>query len=212
MSLTHVAPTETTVEAGGHAKGVAVAVVRENKDDSGMARVKVSYPWHDQPQQSYWARVATPMAGKQRGIYFLPEVGDEVLVAFDRGDLRFPYVLGALWNGVDAAARNNQDGKNDIREVRTRKGHKLTFDDGSKGLVQLELNDGRRLTFKDDLVELVDGKGNALAFKSNGGEVTLEAATKLTLKAPQVVVDGTTTTEVKAGVTLTLRGTTVNIN
>src|SRR5262249_33723824 len=145
-TLAHIPPTETTVEAGGHAKGVAVAVVRENKDDSGMARVKVSYPWHEQPQQSYWARATTPIAAKQRGLDFLPEVGDEVLVAFDRGDIRFPYVLGALWNGVDASAQNNQDGKNDIREVRTRKGHKLTFDDNSsQGLVQLELNDGRRL-------------------------------------------------------------------
>jgi uncharacterized protein involved in type VI secretion and phage assembly len=212
MSMTHVAPTETTVEAGGHAKGVAVAVVRENKDDSGMARVKVSYPWHDRPQQSYWARVVAPMAGKQRGIYFLPEVGDEVLVAFDRGDLRFPYVIGALWNGVDKAALDNGDGKNDVRQIRTRKGHKLTFDDGSQGLVQLELNDGRRLTFKDDLVELVDGKGNTLAFKSNAGEVTLEAATKLTLKAPKILVEASGTAEVKAGATLTLRGTTVNIN
>ena len=212
MSLVHVAPTETTVEGGGHAKGVAVAVVRENKDNTGMARVKVSYPWHESGQQSYWARVVAPMAGKQRGIYFLPEVGDEVLVAFDRGDVRFPYVIGALWNGVDKAALDNSDGKNDVRQIRTRKGHKLTFDDGSKGLVQLELNDGRRLTFKDDLVELVDGQGNTLAFKSDSGEVTLEAKSKLILKATQVLVDASGTAEVKAGGTLTLRGTTVNIN
>lgn len=212
MSMVHVAPTELDVEGGGHVKGVAVAVVRENKDNTGMARVKVSYPWHTQPQQSYWARVATPMAGNQRGIYFLPEVGDEVLVAFDRGDLRFPYVLGALWNGADKAALDNASGKNDVRQIRTRKGHKLTFDDGGQGLVQLELNDGRRLTFKDDLVELVDGKGNALKFDTNGGTVSLEAKTKLTLKAPQVLVEASGPAEVKSGATLTLRGTTVNIN
>lgn len=212
MSTVHVAPTELDVEAGGHAKGVAVAVVRENKDNTGMARVKVSYPWHSQPQQSYWARLVTPMAGKQRGIYFLPEVGDEVLVVFDRGDMRFPYVLGGLWNGVDKAALDNADGKNDVREIKTRKGHKLTFDDGSKGLVQLEMNDGRRLTFKDDLVELVDGKGNTLAFKSDAGEVTLEAKTKLVLKAGQVQIQATGTGELKAGGTLTLSGATVNIN
>jgi uncharacterized protein involved in type VI secretion and phage assembly len=83
------APAEATPESGDHAKGVAVAVVKENKDESGLGRVKVAYPWHSQPHQSYWARVATPMAGKDRGIYFIPEVGDEVLVAFERGDLRF---------------------------------------------------------------------------------------------------------------------------
>ena len=79
-------PTEAALEAGGHAKGVAVAVVKENKDSSGLGRVKVSYPWHSQPHQSYWARVVTPMAGKDRGIYFIPEVEDEVLVAFERGE------------------------------------------------------------------------------------------------------------------------------
>ena len=73
MSLVDAAPDETALEAGGHAKGVAVAVVRENKDDSGLGRVKVSYPWHSQPRESYWARVAVPMAGDKRGTWFLPE-------------------------------------------------------------------------------------------------------------------------------------------
>jgi uncharacterized protein involved in type VI secretion and phage assembly len=144
------APTETTVEAGGHVKGIAVAIVRENKDNSGLGRVKVSFPWHSQPRESYWARVAVPMAGKNRGTYFIPENGDEVLVAFDRGDMNFPYVIGCLWNGAEPSALNNGDGKNDLRQIRSRKGHKLTFDDGSKGKVQLELNDGKRLTIDDD--------------------------------------------------------------
>ena len=72
---------------------MAVAVVRENKDDTGLGRVRVSYPSHSQPHKSYWARVATPMAGKDRGVYFIPEVEDEVLVAFERGDFRFPYMV-----------------------------------------------------------------------------------------------------------------------
>lgn len=212
MSLTHVAPDEINVEGGGHAKGVAVAVVRENKDDTGMARVKVSYPWHDSAQQSYWARVVAPMAGKQRGIYFVPEVGDEVLVAFDRGDVRFPYVIGALWNGVDKAPLDNADGKNDVRQIRSRKDHKLTFDDGAQPSVQLEFQDGRRLTFTKDVVELVDKQGNSLTFKSAGGEVTLEAAKKLTLKAPQILIEASGAAEVKSGATLTLKGTLVSIN
>jgi fatty-acyl-CoA synthase len=66
------------VESGGYAKGVAIAIVRENKDDSGLVHVKVSYPWYSQPRVSYWARVAAPMAGKERGVYFIPEIGDEV--------------------------------------------------------------------------------------------------------------------------------------
>lgn len=212
MTAVDTAPSETALEAGGHAKGVAVAVVKENKDDSGLGRVKVSFPWHSQPRASYWARVAMPMAGKERGMYFIPEVGDEVLVAFDRGDLRFPYVLGSLWNGVDKAAVNNADGKNDVRQIRTRKGHKLTFNDGSKGQVQLELNDGKKLVIDDDGITLNDDKGNTIAIKSLSGEMTLEAKTKLTLKAPSIAIDASTTVTMSGSASATLKGGQVFIN
>jgi uncharacterized protein involved in type VI secretion and phage assembly len=212
MSLMEVAPRETALESGGHAKGVGVAVVRQNKDDSGQGRVKVSYPWHSQPRESYWARVAMPMAGKGRGAYFLPEIDDEVLVAFERGDLRFPYVVGSLWNGVDKSPTNNADGKNDKRMIHTRKGHKLIFDDGSKGLVQLELNDGKKLAIDDDGITLDDGKGNRLVIQSGGNSVSIEAAGKLTLKGASVKIEATGSIDVKSGGTLGLNGSMVNIN
>jgi uncharacterized protein involved in type VI secretion and phage assembly len=212
MSLVDTAPSETSVEAGGHVKGVAVALVRENNDSSGLGRVKVSYPWHEQPGESHWARVAVPMAGKNRGTYFIPENGDEVLVAFDRGDVRFPYIVGSLWNGVDKAPQNNGDGKNDIRQIRTRKGHMLTFDDGSKGSIRLELNDGKKLTIDDDGIVLDDAKGNRLAIDTNSGGITIEAKAKIALNAPQIALQATGTLSVKAGGSLTIQGTPVNIN
>jgi uncharacterized protein involved in type VI secretion and phage assembly len=207
-----VTPRETALESGGHVKGVAVAIVRDNKDDSGQARVKVSYPWHSKPQHSYWARVAMPMAGKDRGVYFLPEVEDEVLVAFERGDLRFPYVVGSLHNGKDPAPVKNADGKNDVRVIHTRKNHKLTFDDGDKGLAQLELNDGKKLTLKDDEVRLTDENGNSFAIQSASGAVTIDAKGSVTIKAPSITLQSSGTLEIKAGATLTLRGALVNIN
>jgi uncharacterized protein involved in type VI secretion and phage assembly len=212
MSLVDVAPDEAALESGGHAKGVAVAVVRENKDDSGLGRVKVSYPWHSKPRESYWARIAVPMAGGKRGLWFLPENNDEVLVAFERGDLRFPYVVGSLWNGVDKSPVANKDGKNDVRMIHTRKGHKLTFDDGSKGKVQLELNDGKRLTIDDDGVQVNDGQGNTVVIQSGSGGITIEAAAKLTLKAPQIAIQATGKLDVTASGNLTLSGALVRIN
>jgi uncharacterized protein involved in type VI secretion and phage assembly len=205
-------PRETTLEAGGAAKGVAVALVSQNKDESGQGRVRVTYPWHSDPGESYWARVVTPMAGGDRGAYFMPEVGDEVLVAFERGDVRFPYVIGGLWNGVDKAPENNGDGKNDRRLVKTRKGHKLTFDDGAKGLVRLELNDGKKVEIDDDGIKLDDGQGNSLVIQTTGGSMTLEAATSLTLKAPKIEVQSSGTLELKASATLTASGSLVRIN
>jgi uncharacterized protein involved in type VI secretion and phage assembly len=212
MSLMEPLPRETTLEAGGHAKGVAVAVVSQNKDESGLGRVKVSYPWHSQPRDSYWARLAMPMTGKDRGIYFVPEVGDEVLVAFERGDVRFPYVVGSLWNGVDKSPATNGDGKNDLRMVKTRKGHKLTFDDGAKGRVKLELNDGKKLEIDDEGIKLDDGKGNKLIIQSASGAMTIEAAVKLSLKAPQISIEATGTLDMTANATLTMRGLPVKIN
>jgi uncharacterized protein involved in type VI secretion and phage assembly len=215
MSLVEApAPSEAALESGGHAKGVAVAVVKDNKDSSGKGQVKVSYPWHSQPHQSYWARVVTPMGGGDRGMYFIPEVEDEVLVAFERGDLRFPYIVGSLWNGKDKSPATNGDGNNDIRMIKTRKGHKLTFNDnkGSKGLVQLELNDGKKLAIDDDGIRVEDGKGNSIVIKSNGGSITIQAAKDLSIKAPKIAIEATGTLDVKAGGTLGLKGSLVNIN
>ncbi|MGY4404076.1 phage baseplate assembly protein V [Bradyrhizobium sp. USDA 3315] len=212
MNMIEPFPQETTLEAGGSAKGVAVAIVRQNKDDSGQARVRVSYPWHSRPRDSYWARVALPMGGRDRGTYFLPEVDDEVLVAFERGDVRFPYVVGSLWNGVDKSPTNNADGKNDIRMVKSRKGHKLTFDDGSKGLVRLELNDGKKLELDDDGIKLDDGKGNKLVIKTSSGSISIESAASLSLKAPKIEIAATGEMKLTAGALLTVQGSIVKIN
>jgi uncharacterized protein involved in type VI secretion and phage assembly len=206
------APAEATLESGNHASGVAVAIVKENKDKTGLGRVKVTYPWHRQPRESYWARVATPMAGSGRGIYFIPEVEDEVLVAFERGDLRFPYIVGSLWNGNNQSPQSNSDGKNDIRQIKTRKGHTLTFNDGSKGLVQLDLNDGKKLAIDDDGISVDDGKGNSIVIRSNSGSITIQAAAELAIKAPTISIEASGTLDVKSSATLTLRGSLVNIN
>src|SRR5664280_3415392 len=103
--------------------GVVVGVVTNNQDPDGFGRVKVKFPWLSDVDESDWARVAAPMAGNKRGFYFLPEVDDEVLVAFEHGDVRFPYVLGALWNGKDAPPATNGDGKNNVRVIQSRSGH-----------------------------------------------------------------------------------------
>jgi uncharacterized protein involved in type VI secretion and phage assembly len=203
---------ETSLEAGGHVKGVAVAVVCQNKDESGLARVRVQYPWHDQPRESYWARIAAPMSGKDRGVYFVPEIDDEVLVAFERGDLRFPYVIGCLWNGKDKAPANNADGNNDRRLIKTRAGHELAFDDGERGSVVLKLKDGKQLHIDDSGVKLEDDKGNKLTIDSNGGAVTVEAKMSLSLKAPQIAIEGDTSVNIRSKGDLVVSGVMVRIN
>src|SRR4029450_10081092 len=79
--------------------GVAIGIVTNNQDPENLHRVKLRFPWLDGATESHWARVATPMAGNKRGLYFLPEVDDEVLVAFEHGSIDFPYVMGSVCDG-----------------------------------------------------------------------------------------------------------------
>jgi uncharacterized protein involved in type VI secretion and phage assembly len=212
MSLVETAPSETAHEAGGYIKGVAIALVTQNKDDDGLCRVKVRFPWHENASESFWARLATPMAGKGRGLVMIPEVGDEVLVAFEREDLRFPFILGGLWNGTDKPPLANDDGKNDKRILKSRKKHYLLFDDGAKGVVELAHEKGRKVTFDDNGFVVQDEKGNIVKVDSNSGAMTIEAKGQLNIKAATITIEATGTLEVKASATLTLRGSLVNIN
>jgi uncharacterized protein involved in type VI secretion and phage assembly len=193
-------------------KGLATAIVTDNKDPDKLCRVKVRYPWHDKPKQTYWARLAMPMAGKDRGLVLIPEVGDEVLVGFDREDLRSPYVLGALWNGKAQPPLANTDGNNDKRIFKSRKKHYLVFDDGAEGKVELAHEKGRKVVIDDNGILMQDEKGNAVTIDSNSGAVTIEAKGQLTIRAATITIEASGTLDLKAGATLTVRGALVNIN
>jgi uncharacterized protein involved in type VI secretion and phage assembly len=212
MNLVESAPTETAHESGGYVKGVAVALVTQNKDDDGLNRVRVRFPWHDKPTESYWARLAMPMAGDNRGVVMIPEVGDEVLVAFEREDVRFPYVLGALRNGKEATPFKNDDGNNDHRIIQSRKKHYLLFDDGAKGVVEIRHEKGRKVVLDDTGFSVEDEKGNKLTVNSDSGAMSIEAVGQLKIKAASITVEATSTVEIKASATMTIRGSMVNIN
>jgi uncharacterized protein involved in type VI secretion and phage assembly len=190
--------------------GVALAIVVDNKDDSGAGRVRVRLGAGT--GETLWARVATPMAGARRGVFFMPEEGDEVLVAFEGGDARRPYVLGSLWNGKDKAPVTNADGKNDVRLIRTRKGHLLTFDDGANGRVDLALNDGKHVSIDDDGIRLEDEQGNGLTIQSRAGALEIHTSGSIKIKASQISIESSGKIDVKAAGTLTLVGALVSIN
>jgi uncharacterized protein involved in type VI secretion and phage assembly len=152
------------------------------------------------------------MAGNDRGMVLIPEVGDEVLVGFEREDLRFPYVLGALWNGQDKPPLANDDGKNDKRILKSRKKHYLLFDDGDKGVVELAHENGGVVRFTDDEILLKDGQGNQLKIENKSGAMTLQANGQLNIKAATISIQASGTLELKASATLTIRGALVNIN
>ncbi len=163
-------------EKNNYFYGVTIGIVTNNKDEAGLGRVKVKFPWFSQNEESYWARVLTPMAGKDRGIYFLPEVEDEVLVAFDQGNMSVPYILGALWNGKDQPPSKNDDGKNNHRMIKSRSGHQIIFDD-TKDAEQIIIQDK---TGKNKII--IDSKDNNMNIEIEN-EVTITAKGKIFLKS-----------------------------
>lgn len=214
MSLADIAaPRETAVEAGGYAKGVAYGVVRDNQDPNGLGRVRVSYPWHTQSDQSYWARIAVPMAGNDRGFYALPEVGDEVALIFERGDLRFPCVIGAVWNGKNTPPASNSDGKNDVRIFKSRSGHVFKFDDSSDSpSVTLMLSDQKTVVIDQNGITIDDKSGNSLQILTQDGSVTLTASGTLTLSGSNVSIRSQGALSITASAAMTVSGVPVNIN
>jgi uncharacterized protein involved in type VI secretion and phage assembly len=171
-----------------HWYGLYPALVSDIKDPDGQGRVKVRLPWApDTGSGSYeaWARLATMMAGSNRGSWFVPDQNDEVLVGFEGGDPRRPYVLGGLWNGSDAPpASMDGAGRNQTKVLRSRNGVKVTLDDtdGSEKLV-LETPGGQKLTLADGpgSVRIEDANGNSVTLESSG--VTVKAASKATVSA-----------------------------
>jgi Uncharacterized protein conserved in bacteria len=194
--------------------GVTVGVVTNNQDPDGMGRVKVRFPWLSAEDESYWARVAAPMAGKDRGIYFLPEVEDEVLVAFEHGDPRFPYVLGALWNGKDAPPAKNDDGKNNFRVIKSRSGHLIRLSD-EDGKEKIEIIDKSK---KNSVV--IDTASNTITVTTDK-DITLSAskgtikldAQKIEIKSSaDMKIEAGAGMDVKASATMNIKGQAVNIN
>src|SRR5262245_56550673 len=124
MNLYELLTQETPFDLNvGKIYGLVVGIVTNNQDPDKLGRIKVKFPWLTDTDESCWARIGMLMAGKGRGSFFLPEVDDEVILAFEHGDVRFPYVIGALWNGKDTPRYDNADGKNNLRVFTSRSGH-----------------------------------------------------------------------------------------
>ncbi len=190
--------------------GVVTAIVTNNKDPENMGRIKVKFPWMGEAgdKDSNWVRVATLMAGNERGSYFLPEVDDEVLIAFENGDINYPYMIGALWNGKDAPVEQNSDGKNNIRVIKSRSGHTLMFND-KDGEEVLELRDKskkRYISFKvkDKYIEIHN--------EDSGGEIKIVSKGKITVSTDDaVLIEAKKDIDIKTQKNLNIDAANINI-
>jgi uncharacterized protein involved in type VI secretion and phage assembly len=178
---------------GGRFYGAYPALVTDIKDPDGIGRVKVSLPWSpDGGSNGYeaWARVATLMAGNNRGTWFIPDQNDEVLIVFAGGDVRHPYVIGGLWNGQDSTPQSmDGSGNNYVKQIRSRNGVAVTLDDtnGQETFIA-ETPGGQKVTLKDGAasIEIQDSNGNSVKLESGG--ITVTAGSKVTINAGNVEV------------------------
>jgi phage protein D len=207
-------------ENGSRGHSVMVGVVTNNQDPEGQGRVKVKFPWLADQVESQWARVASPMAGKDRGIFFLPEVDDEVVIALEHGDMNHPYVLGALWNGVDKPPETNSDGKNNVRKITSRSGHEIIFGDDSttkKEKIEIHTKAGHKILLDDsagqEKIEIKDKTGNnAIKIDSVQNSIDISSQMKLNIKAQTIEIEAGATMTIKSNGPLTIQGAVVKIN
>jgi uncharacterized protein involved in type VI secretion and phage assembly len=188
--------------------GIVIGVVTDLGDEDSIGRVKVRYP-HLSDQTSHWARMATLMAGPNRGAFFKPEKDDEVLVAFEHNDPRRPYILGALWSKVDTPPPDDGDQKkNNWRFFKSRSGHIFRFDD-TAGAEKIELID------KDNKLRVtIDSSADDVSVICDSGSVNVTAnAGTVRISASNVEIKATRDMTLTAGGTMTIKGTTaVQIN
>jgi uncharacterized protein involved in type VI secretion and phage assembly len=184
--------------------GVVVGLVTNVKDPDDQGRIKVQYNWLGDQIESYWMRVASVSAGQNRGILYLPEVGDEVLIAFEHGDIQSPVVIGSLWNGQNPAPEKNStlvasDGTVSQRIIKSRTGHMVILDDSSNspGITLVDKTGNNKVT--------IDSKNNAMKIEANG-DLTIDIKGKITIKGRELKIESQTSAEIKSSSTMKIDG------
>ncbi len=162
--------------------GVEVGIVTNVKDDQKLGRVKGCFPRLPGKPESDWVRVTQPAAGAGRGFYWIPEVNDEVLVAFERGEAHRPYVIGCLWNGKDKPMKDGYSDDNTTRMIMTKSGHKIVLDDkkDAEKIIIADKSGKRTLTF--------DVKNKKFLIEAKEGDVEIHAEKKIILECEDLEI------------------------
>ncbi|PSQ19190.1 phage tail protein [Halobacteriales archaeon QS_8_69_26] len=186
-------------------QGLMVGQVAANsgkEDPETIGQVKVTFPFRDKDDESWWARVATEMASSDYGTWFLPEVGDEVVVGFENGDMRYPVVLGSLYTGNKKPPYNNENEENNHRAIKSRYGHLLDFHD-KDGKEKITLKTGadtpRKLLMedKDEKITLDDGT-NTIVMDGKGGKIEIDADKEISLTSKKIKLEADQKVDISA--------------
>jgi phage protein D len=205
--------------AGGGTRmpGLMVAIVTDNLDPAQQGRVRIRMPTLADDYESGWARVVQPGAGPGSGLMALPDVGDEVIVGFEHGDISRPYVLGGVWNGKDKPRLGDRlfdNGHVRRRGFISRAGHRLVFldDDAKAGLCLLSADDGLRLALNQTAMEIHLHSDGRIRLTSKR-DLELEAEGSLSIKAAgKVSIQGDRGVDIKSPGAVDVDGTPIRLN
>lgn len=218
--------------------GVVTALVTNTKDPNNRGRVKVKYPWMANEVESNWARVVSAGAGPNTGFCLIPDVNDEVIVAFEQGDINRPYVLGGVWNGQDVmpmAVSGAAEGKRPlIRTWRSRNGHHITMYDDESKKVEHATTNGHTLVFDDankavtisttgghkvaiddqnKKIEIISSGGHIITLDDNSHKVTVKSAGDVQVESiANMTIKSGANMDIQATGILTVQGSLVKIN
>jgi phage baseplate assembly protein V len=187
---------------GQRIPGVVVATVSNIDDPENLGRIKVKLPWMGENHETDWAHVAVPMAGGNSGFFFLPSVDDEVIVAFDRGDINHPFILGSIWNKKAKPPGTSDDAKKNIFRLRTKEGNEILFDDQSSQAnrkLEIRTGSGHCIILGSEKIEIKDKNGeNSVCIDSQGQSVQIESGNKISIKAPVIEMEATGSMKIKS--------------
>ena len=196
--------------------GLVVAVVTNTDDPQAWGRVKVKFPWLADDVESDWARVIGIGAGPDAGFFAVPQVNDEVMVAFVHGDFNQPVVIGAVWNGKHKIPKQPKDApqgqKPLVRSWHSPKGHRIVLDDTSAKKIEIVTTDGRSITLSDQDKKMII-KTQSVELTLEDQKLTIETATEINIKAgSNLKMEANGNMDIQASGQLTLKGAMVNIN
>ena len=198
--------------------GLAVGEVTSNKDEENTGRIKVRFTSISDDNETDLIRVSNFMAGNGRGSLFVPEVGDEVVCGFIKGDINRPICLGALHSQEDKSPAKTEDGKNNIKIIKTRSGHTIIFnDEQSKESLIVRSKSDHSIEFIDapgeEKVTIKDKTGkNFIEIDSVTNSISINSRLNLNLKATNINIQATGTMNIKANTALTIKGTPIMLN
>ena len=218
--------------------GVVTAIVTNTEDPESWGRIKIKYPWMTDDAESWWARLAAPGAGPEAGFIAIPDVDDEVLIAFEHGDFNSPVVIGGLWNGKHATppstagaaageqplvrtwqSRNGHfiamhDDDDQKVELITTDGHQMVFDDTNKK-VEITTAGGHSVTMDDQgkTIEISSSGGHKIVMDDNGRKIEVSSVGDIEIKAASnMKLQANANIDVNASGMVNIKGSMVNIN